>query len=70
MGHLDWTEILVNAAVMVASQVPIWFWGYRQLAWTLREYRPHTHVEREGALHVTGVIYPRTYNGNAREATR
>jgi hypothetical protein len=60
---LNWTRLFMQAGLVVIPVGLLGWVGYRKLWWILTEHRPHTHTEREGVLHATGIRYPRSMNG-------
>lgn len=63
MGDVKWMQVVIEAVLVLAPMLTATYLGFKKMNWILGEYRPHTHIEEEGPLHVRGIRYPRT-NGN------
>lgn len=57
--ELDWLRLVVQAALIVVPIIAAGVLGYQKLWWTLTEYRPHAHREKNGPLRSEGIAYPR-----------
>jgi hypothetical protein len=60
---IDWTRIILQALFIVVPIIGTGYLAYKRLWWTLGEYRPHAHGEKDGPLTVDGIRYPRSMNG-------
>lgn len=61
---LSWKHILAEAAIILVPSLIAGYLGFRQIMWTLTEFRPHRHQEKHGQLQASGIVYPRSMNGD------
>lgn len=61
---INWPQILVEAGVTLGPVLLMGYLAYRKLTWTLGEFRPHRHQEKHGQLQASGIVYPRSMNGD------
>ena len=61
---LNWTHTLTEGAIILGPVLLGGWLAFRKVMWTLGEYRPHLHQEKDGPLHAKGIQYSRQFNGD------
>jgi len=56
---VNWSQLGMQALIIVLPLLGGLYIAYKRLTWVLTEYRPHTHLEKQGGLTVDGIRYPR-----------
>ena len=60
MNSINWANILIQAALIVAPVLIGGWLALQKLKWTLTQHPLHSHGEKQGNLTVDGINYPKS----------